>query len=425
MKNLVVLIFIYSFLQYSNAQEYEILFEPKEDTISIDSIHAENLTKGLTVKLNSGETLRLVHVTSGIEDLLKSSESVFLYPNPFAGSSMFCFSIEQRQDVRVHVFDASGKSILMHQKNLLPGKHWYNLRLRNPGLYHVVVFKNNLPINMKAVYNGVISQNAELNYLGADNSFVDPVKSVQLKNAEAEKTLYYSEGDVIHYTVYSEENVTVISDTPNSSKTIEIEFCTCKDNDGRNYKTVKIGEQVWMAENLAYLPSVSPSVKISLTTPCYYVCGYEENDVQTAKTTLSYKTCGALYNWPAAISSCSEGWHLPSDDEWKQLELALGMAQNKVDAIGWRGTDQGAQLKTTDGWYNDQNGTNSAGFSALPGGANYLGSCNDYKYQSYWWSSTEYFSSFAWRRKLQFNLASVDRSPEPKNYGFSVRCVRD
>jgi hypothetical protein len=152
MKKLLVLIFICPFLHFSNAQEYDISFQSKEDTVSIDSVHAANLTKGLTVKLNPDETLRLIHVTSSVEALIKGSESGFLYPNPFAGSSMFCFSIEQRQDVRVHVFDASGKSILMHQNNLLPGKHWYQLRLHIPGLYHVVVIKNNKPISIKAVY---------------------------------------------------------------------------------------------------------------------------------------------------------------------------------------------------------------------------------------------------------------------------------
>lgn len=81
--------------------------------------------------------------------------------------------------------------------------------------------------------------------------------------------------------------------------------------DGKMYKSVLIGEQCWMAENLAYLPEVSPSSELSDTDPHYYVYGYEGTDVNTAKSRTRFHQFGALYNWPASISACPEGWKLP------------------------------------------------------------------------------------------------------------------
>ena len=93
------------------------------------------------------------------------------------------------------------------------------------------------------------------------------------------------------------------------------------DIDGKVYKVVQIGNQCWMAENLAYLPSVSPPTEGSLIDPYSYVYGYEGTDINEAKTTTNYQTYGVLYNWPATLEACPSGWHLPSDAEWKPCIL--------------------------------------------------------------------------------------------------------
>ncbi len=89
--------------------------------------------------------------------------------------------------------------------------------------------------------------------------------------------------------------------------------------DGNVYKTIQIGDQVWMAENLRYLPGVIESDIGSYGHPFFYVYGYKGSNVEKAKATNTYQTFGVLYNWPAANSVCPHGWHLPSDDEWLQL----------------------------------------------------------------------------------------------------------
>ena len=139
--------------------------------------------------------------------------------------------------------------------------------------------------------------------------------------------------------------------------------------DGKTYKTVNIGTQIWMAENL----------------------NYETSDGSWFYDSIPYNasTYGRLYNWETANNACPSGWHLPSDDEWKQLEMTIGMSQSDADDINWRGTDEGTKLKAVSGWSRNGNGTDEYGFTALPGG--YLSSSNDFRFKNNvasFWSST-------------------------------------
>jgi len=157
---------------------------------------------------------------------------------------------------------------------------------------------------------------------------------------------------------------------------------------------------------------------------------------------------GALYSWAAAmgdnaISSttnpsgvqgvCPYGWHLPSDDEWKQLEMQLGMSQSEADQTEWHGTDQGSQLADSSALWsgsyilenNSQFGT--SGFTALPGGYrdSGFGTFRFLEHACYWWSSTETYSLYAWSRQLSFGSSKVYRYDFSKSHGFSVRCLKD
>jgi uncharacterized protein (TIGR02145 family) len=187
--------------------------------------------------------------------------------------------------------------------------------------------------------------------------------------------------------------------------------------DGNDYKTVTIGGQVWMAENLRYLPTVGGPSKDSDTTPCYYVYGYEGKNVIDAKERTNYSTYGVLYNWQAAKEACPVGWHLPSNVEWQQL----------VDYIG--GKEAGGKLKETGTihWLAPNTGaTNETGFKALPGGDCYfdstfynVGNCG------FWWSATELNSSNAWYWNILNNDSIVFKGLQNKEIGFSVRCIKD
>ena len=189
--------------------------------------------------------------------------------------------------------------------------------------------------------------------------------------------------------------------------------------DGHRYKTVKIGTQIWMAENLAYLPSVSrPKVK-SITKPYYYIYGYSGKSVRAAKATSNYATYGVLYNWIAAKLACPSRWHLPTVAEWIKLENAL------------TGTDKMSQLAgNTSLWYSGDLKNSSqfgmSGFSALPGGLRHArSSFGSVGLNGHWWSATESESSYAWSRGMRYNRSDVRRGNDTKANGFSVRCIRD
>jgi len=207
-------------------------------------------------------------------------------------------------------------------------------------------------------------------------------------------------------------------------------FTSCGDDinhEGYDYSTVQIGDQCWFVENCRYLPEVSPSSEGSETAPYYYVYGYEGTDVEAAKITDNYEAYGVLYNWPAVLTDeiCPSGWHVPSDGEWQTLEMSLGMSESEAADTGYRGTNEGYQMKSTSGWMEGGNGSNSSGFNCLPSGKRDSGAFSGDVQEGFWWSSTSESGSYSWYRKLYYYHDSVNRYYSIRYFGFSARCVRD
>ena len=180
---------------------------------------------------------------------------------------------------------------------------------------------------------------------------------------------------------------------------------------GHDYNIVSIGTQCWFAENLRNtnyrngnaIPNVTDNDEWSnLETGAQ--CSYDNND-------SNISTYGRLYNWYAVNDSrdlCPTGWHVPTDAEWTTLTNYLG-------------TDPGDKMKSSEP---DWNGSNSSGFSGLPGGQRYIsGNFGDAVSYGLWWSSLS--NGDAWNRILQFNSVNVPRDLPEWGRGFSVRCVRD
>lgn len=194
--------------------------------------------------------------------------------------------------------------------------------------------------------------------------------------------------------------------------------------DGNVYKIVRIGSQVWMAENLKYLPEVSAANSLPSMGIRYYVYGYIGTDVEEAKATENYNTYGAMYNWNAAIGACPPGWHLPSDNEWKMLESFIGLPQDQLDLTGERGIKEGGKLKekgilhwqAPNVYANDE-----YGFCALPGGFSATGGI---KQIACWWTSTD-DTEISFTRRLAYSHSRIIRYTAHKGSSFNVRCVRD
>jgi len=189
------------------------------------------------------------------------------------------------------------------------------------------------------------------------------------------------------------------------------------DIDGNQYKIVRIGNQEWMSENLNVthyrngdpIPQVQdPEEWMSVTTGawCYYG-NSEENG----------KTYGKLYNWYAVNDPrglAPEGWHIPTEKEWKQLEETLGgylIAGGKMKSISlWENPNYGA--------------TNESGFNALPGGfRGSFGKFHNIGRFNYFWSSSEDNVNFAWATSLKYGSSAVIHTTDEKTYGFYIRCV--
>jgi len=199
------------------------------------------------------------------------------------------------------------------------------------------------------------------------------------------------------------------------------EFCpavfnSCGDDighEGYNYNTVQIGEQCWFSENCRYLPSVSPSSDGSGTEPYYYVYDYQGTDVGAAQATDNYETYGVLYNWPAVMTEglCPSGWHIPSDGEFTELTDYLGGESVAGDA-----------MKDNIEW----NGSNSSGFTGLPGGYCYT-QINGFSHNGdsgFFWSSSEYGTN-SWGRTLSGSYGIVTRENYNHGFDFSARCLQD
>ena len=197
--------------------------------------------------------------------------------------------------------------------------------------------------------------------------------------------------------------------------------------DNHEYKWVKIGQQIWMAENLAYLPRITIPSIASIVEACYYVYDFDGNNESDAITTANYLEYGALYNYVSSQRACPSGWHLPSDQEWMELEITLGMSPAEVNLRTERlSGNVGTKLKSQDQWIENGGGTNESGFEALPSGVyNGIVGFKDISEKTLFWTSTEADSLRSWTRYLSCYISTVWRGPGWKERGYPVRCIKD
>lgn len=217
------------------------------------------------------------------------------------------------------------------------------------------------------------------------------------------------------------------------------------DVDGNVYQTIILHNFLWMAENLkvTHYNDGSPIVKgltdteWSGTNSGAYAI-YPHYNVDGINSDMEMlMTYGALYNWMAATDPkglCPAGWRLPTDEEWKETEKAMGMSEYELDVHGWRGTDQGGQLKSTltePDAHPRWNQPNSLaldlfGFSSVPAGfREYYGAYNDLGTGAAWWTSTTNADVSAWYRSNLWDRGRMGRFFGWNHYGFSVRCIQE
>jgi uncharacterized protein (TIGR02145 family) len=215
-------------------------------------------------------------------------------------------------------------------------------------------------------------------------------------------TIHLKDGRNADYMIKDIDRITYSS----SEATMNPNILTDPRDDNR-YKTVKIGNQIWMSENINYNAGAG--------SWCY-----ENNSSNCAKY-------GRLYTWNTAQNACPTGWHLPSDEEWSILiesvdhyanpnsnpesEIAGGKLK-EIGLVHWTTPNTGA--------------IDEKGFKALPGGDRKpSGSFDDLGLNGLWWSSTENNNSYGWSRVIAWDKSSLWRRTDSKNWGISVRCIKD
>jgi uncharacterized protein (TIGR02145 family) len=255
----------------------------------------------------------------------------------------------------------------------------------------------------------------------ADKSHQTVVKESTNKSSQGKKGkriwIFAAAGTVLTVGAILVIKSVLFTNNPESGE----DMTTVKDIDGNVYKTVTIGTQVWMTENLKTTKlndgttiKLNTDVKTWETTSTPAYCWYN-NDETTYKN-----TSGALYNWYSVNTKklCPSGWHVPTIEEWTTLITYLGgedIAGGKLKETGtihWTSPNAGA--------------SNETGFTALPNGyLHHLGTFKGHGSINYWWSSSEYDAIHAWNCNVSYNHSKVNRNNYMFQNGLSVRCLRD
>jgi uncharacterized protein (TIGR02145 family) len=401
---------------FLSAQDYLVTFSGSGESTTVSTVTVENMTQGKSLTLNGNETLHLKSTLTEISDLENNrTEGIQFYPNPMKEFSVMEFAMPEEGAAKIELFDISGRKLTQVQNYLNQGLHSYRITGVGNGIYVLKVTAGNYVHSGKLLSDNKTGEMVNIIY---QNTIPFNDNPAVMKSANSEILMQCNTGDMLKFFATGGEHKSVKVEVITESKNIDFAFYKCTDPDNRNYATVKIGTQIWMAENLAFLPAVSPPDPGSSTEPRYYVYDYIGTDVAAAKLTANYSIYGILYNWPAAKAACPPGWHLPSEAEWTDLITFLG---------GIRSSAGGKLKETRTAHWNSPNtgATNESGFSALPGGNledGYFGSIGSY---GFWWSATEISAASAFYQYLKYYNSDVVREGFFKVYGYSVRCVRD
>ena len=427
--------FMFQSVSFAQHASLELTYTASEgnEYAQLDSIWVSNLTQPGDTLLLWPDTILVIEFKTTPQKLCGENKDLSIFqnfPNPVQESTIVPICIPDDGNVMIMVTDPLGRIVLTDSRILEEGYHVYKFVPGSGKTHLFTVFWRDQKQSIKILkISSSASEAAKIEYLeGYPND----------DNTEGDfalKGFPFRFGDVLEYRGFIGTKMEIIYDSPSCSTAYTFQFSTTPvwscgdtlkdDRDGDTYKTILIGNQCWMEENLAYLPSVSPPVYGSFTNPLYYVYDYYGTDVEQAKNTTNYQEFGALYNWPAALTACPSGWHLPSDDDFCILTQFVDSTVN-CDVFGFSGTDAGIKMKSTSSWLSGGNGTNESGYNALSAGY------RSFYYSTFWhkgqvsihWSASELNVNNAIGRELHNLYTNVKRYSGRKHYGFSVRCLK-
>lgn len=414
----------------SFAVEYTISFTGSGISSTVGSVEAQNLTRNTKVTVPGGEVLVLNVTTTALNPLSAISDGMRIFSSLAEGSSSVSFYAKQAGNTQINVYSLDGRKIAGVTQNLQKGTNSFQIYLHT-GAYVISVQGKGYAYSSKLVNVSSTKSRPEISFLGVQ----EKTHSSSIKSANASPTLDYIHGDIMLYKGISGNYATIVTDIPTETKVIDFDFIECKDASDNYYATVKIGNQIWMAENLrttkynngTSIPTgYSNTDWANLSTGAYAIYSYTKIDGLNSDAEV-LSAYGALYNYYAVVSSdnlCPTGWHVPSETDWTTLINYAGGESDAGSKLMSTRTSPDAQpcWETPSITF----ATDEYGFSALPGGARYP-SGSYYSAGSYgeWWKSTEANEADAFGLELYYDSQSTSSYSFHKPTGLSVRCVKN
>lgn len=418
-----------------SSQTIVITFEGtlNEAPTPLDSIRVMNLTQGGDTTIYFPDNM-LVLSTVGISEARSRGRSMHALPNPFAGSTeVVVHSNGGAALITLH--DVAGRTLVTRSANLPAGIQRLRVTCEGPGVHLLTVVQGGVrsALRLTAMEGDGVAGISLVG--GADHGAPKSDRSMfTWAPGDALRYIgYATDGDIVHSAVIDEVPEATASRTFDLFVGLacpESPFVT--DIDGNVYPAVQVGTQCWMAANLkttryrngTTIPNVTDNTAWSQLNNGAW-CNYH-NDID-------YDAIyGKLYNWYAAANPnmCPQGWHVPTEAEWQQLESEMGMPSGELGLTGMRGTvyNVGGKLKTNTLWAGQNFGaTNEIGFSGLPGGSINLfsGTFLHLGLIGLWWSVSENGPEYAWARAIHSLNYGIERDFNYKFGGLSLRCVKD
>lgn len=420
-----------------HAQTLVITFQAElnADPVSLDSVLVMNLDQGGDTTLYAPDTMLVLGAT-GMDQYPNVQGTIIALPNPFQSRTEVLLTTSGIGDRFIYVHDLTGREVAALQ---LPGGH----------LQHRLAFSSaGAGVYFLSAIQGRSRWTTRVVALEAGSGYsLENVGLVERTDLEKGGGAFnWTQGEALRYIGYGSDGLGILSGyidaVPSMSTTETLQFnrgivCSgspsVSDIDGNSYLAIQIGSQCWMAENLrtAHYRDANPITHVTdnmtwIQQSSGAWCNYNNEALMDA-------VYGKLYNWYAIANSsglCPLGWHVPTDEEWQQLELELGLPAGEVDDTGWRGNAQnvGGKMKADAMWASPSVGaTNESGFSGVPSGArsSVNGSFNLEFLNGFWWSATSSSSGAARYRSLRNQYGDIRRSSAIMELGAAVRCVKD
>ncbi len=407
--------------------------------VQLDSIKVMNRTQGNDTVLYWPDTVLVLDYMSGITEIDNKGEDFYVFqnfPNPVISQTTITLYLPEKGKVSLVITDILGRQVINTEKWLDKGYHSFMFCPEAGEIFLFTAYWKSTIRNIKILTTSNVSGlTSSLEYI--DSKISEPP---QFKRIEATQGFTFSLGDTLLFIGYDNTLQSGILDVPETNEDYAFQFATnipCPgtpivEYEGQVYNTIQIFSQCWLKENLNVGTMIQGDQEMTDNSILEKYCYNNEPD--------SCAKYGGLYQWDEMMhyttekgsqGICPSGWHIPTDDEWKILEGAVdsqyGIGNQAWDEFGWRGTDAGANLKTSSGWYDGGDGTDLFGFSGQPSGT------RDYDAGTFSvngkvamsWSSTENEPGIVFYRFLFYDDSKAIRGITVVDYGLSVRCIKD